>query len=268
MRLRELVDATARVMDPDALWWPEEQLDIAKPSEQRAGVMLKQLRASAMRDSVITTDAITGQQLDWPPVSHTYAWVQRYAGPSETVPASLIDTDAIVNCRGGSPRRELACSGIDKPHTVYGALTWLALGRRLPSPEDADATLLRGSRIVICGSGGHHRTLACFLWGTGELTGEITLVDELADDDLHTACRLIDSRLPNPAQGIYIDLGPDSHATCRSQLLELALRLKPLRPLSPRDLPRPVPSLEDVIGALDRMTIPRRLWLRRAFPRS
>jgi hypothetical protein len=57
---------------------------------------------------------------------------------------------------------------------------------------------------VICGSGGHHRTLACFLWGAGELTGEITVVDELADEELHAACRLIDSRLPNPTQGLAI----------------------------------------------------------------
>jgi hypothetical protein len=29
MRLRELVEAKARGIDPDALWWPEKQLGIA-----------------------------------------------------------------------------------------------------------------------------------------------------------------------------------------------------------------------------------------------
>jgi hypothetical protein len=45
---------------------------------------------------------------------------------------SRIDVDATVNCRTGDAGRGLACAGADKPHTVYGALTWLALGRPLP----------------------------------------------------------------------------------------------------------------------------------------
>jgi hypothetical protein len=266
-RLRELVEETARVIDPDAFWWPENGLHYADPREQQAGVMLKQLRANAMRDPVITTDAITGQQLNRPPVSRTYAEAQRYAGFSEIVSIAPIDADAILNCRGGSLERELACAGIDKPHTVYGALTWLALRRRLPSPVDANAILLLGSRIVICGSGGHHRTLACFLWGAGELAGEITLVDELADQDLHAACRLIDSRLPDPTQGVSIRKHPNGHGALRAQLLDLAERLHPLRPLTASDLLTPLPRIEDIIDALASMRPLRRRWLRRAFPR-
>lgn len=188
--MRELVEQTARTIDPDAFWWPAKGLDHAKPRERHAGITLEHLRASAIGDPVIVADAITGQALHRPPVSRTYAQAQRYAGLSETVPTAQIDADAIVDCRGGSPRREPACFGADKPHTVYGTLTWLALGRASPSifpgglPDPADATLLPSSRIVICGSGGHHRTLACFLWGAGELAGEITIVDELADEEL------------------------------------------------------------------------------------
>jgi hypothetical protein len=258
--LRELVAATARTIDPDALWWPAKGLDDAKPREQRAGVMLEQLRASAVQNPTIAGDAITGQQLDRPPVSHTYIQVQRYAGPSKTVRTAPIDADAIVDCRGGS---QPACSGADKPHTVYGALTWLALDRPLPSPQDVNATLLLGSRIVICGSGGHHRTLACFLWGAGELTGKITVVDELPDDELHAACRLIDSRIPSPTR---IDVISGGHAARRARLLELAERLKPLRPLSTRDLRARAPSLEDISRTLDAMPFLRRLWLRRPRP--
>jgi hypothetical protein len=235
MRLRELVEAPARTIDPDAFWWPAKGLDHAKPRERRASITLEHLRASAIGDPVIVADAITGQPLHRPPVSRTYAQAQRYAGLSEMVPTARIDADAIVDCRGGSPRREPACFGADKPYTVYGALTWLALDRRLP-PEDTDATLLLGSRIVICGSGGHHRTLACFLWGAGKLAGEITVVDELADEELHAACRLIDSRLPNPTQGLAIKAHPNGHLARRAQVLGLAQCLKPLRPLSEQDL--------------------------------
>jgi hypothetical protein len=266
-RLRELVEETARTIDPDATWWPAKSLEHAKPGDRRAGIMLEELRASTVRDPIIVEDTITGQQLDQPPVSCTYAQAQRYAGLAETVSRAPINADAIVNCRGGSTRRGLACCGVDKPHTVYGALTWLALGRRLPSPEDADATLLRGSRIVICGSGGHHRTLACFLWGAGELAGKITIVDELADEELHAACRLIDSRLPNPTQGLAIRAHPHGHATQRAQLLELAQRLEALRPLSEKDLRWvSVPNLEDVIDDVDSMGRLRHLWLRRPSP--
>jgi hypothetical protein len=161
------------------------------------------------------------------------------------VDAALIDADAIVGCRRGEPGRQTACAGADKPNTVYGALTWLARDRPLPStfpgglPDPADATLLPSSRIVICGSGGHHRTLACFLWGQGELRGAITVVDEVADNELHDACRLIDSRLPQPAEGIaFDDTSIDGHTARRTQLLELAQRLRPLGPF-PHDSPRP-----------------------------
>jgi hypothetical protein len=102
------------------------------------------------------------------------------AAASRTVSTSPIDADALVGYHTDRSGGELACSGADKPNTVYGALTWLALGRPLPFPFDANATLLPSSRIVICGTGGHHRTLACFLWGAGELRGEITVVNELA----------------------------------------------------------------------------------------
>jgi hypothetical protein len=265
-RLRELVEQTARTIDPDAVWWPADRLDHAKPREQRAGAMLSELRAGAMRDPVITTDAITGQPLDRPPVSRTYVHAQLYAGPSETVTIAPIDADVIVDCRSGKRGQTLACAGGDKPNTVYGALTWLALGRRLPLGS-ANAELLLGSQIAICGSGGHHRTLACFLWGAGELAGEITIVHELADDELHAACRLIDSRLPNPTHGVAIDPHPDGHAAQRAELLELAQRLQPLRPLSERDLRRSHPGPEDVARALDRMGWLRRLWLRRPLRR-
>jgi hypothetical protein len=172
MRLRELVEATAATIDPDAGWWPADRLEHAEPREQRAGAMLEQLRASAVRDPVIVADAITGQQLDQPPASHTYLQVQRCAGPSKTFRTAAIDADTIVDCSGaGQP----ACPGADKPHTVYGALTWLALDRPLPSPQDANATLLLGSRIVICGSGGHHRTLACFLWAAAAGSSSVAI---------------------------------------------------------------------------------------------
>jgi hypothetical protein len=174
--------------------------------------------------------------------------------------------DALIDCRSGKTKQTLACAGGDKPHTVYGALTSLALGRRLPlrSRTEANAKLLLGSRIAICGSGGHHRTLACFLWGAGELAGEITIVHELADDELHAACRLIDSRLPDHTR---IDVVSGGHAARRARLLELAERLKPLRPLSTRDLRRRAPGLDDISHALDSMGTPRRLWLRRPFHR-
>jgi hypothetical protein len=253
MRLRELVEPIARTIDPDARWWPANGLDHADPREQRAGAMLSELRASAMRDPVITTDAITGQQLDQPPVSITYAQAESYAGPTEAVTIASIEADALVDCRSGETGQTLACAGGDKPHTVYGPLTWLALGRRLPlrSRTEATAKLLLGSRIAICGSGGHHRILACFLWGAGELAGEITIVHELADDELHAACRLIDSRLPSPTRGVAIEPHPASHAAQRAQLLELAERLEPMRPLSKQDLPSSrVPWAEDLSRTL------------------
>jgi hypothetical protein len=60
------------------------------------------------------------------------------------------------------------------------------------------------------------------MWGAGELMGEITLVDELADEELHAACRLIDSRLPKPAQGLSMqEPHPDGHAIHRARLLNL-----------------------------------------------
>jgi hypothetical protein len=265
-RLRELVEASARAIDPAALWWPEERLHFGEPAEQAAGAMLKQLRADVLGDAVITSDAITGQQLHRPPVSPTYAQAQCHAGPAETFSMAPIDADVIVDCRTGSAGHELACAGADKPQTVYGALTWLAQGRPLPFPVDVDATLLRGSRMVICGGGGHHRTLACFLWGAGELVGEITIVDELADEELHAACRLIDSRLPHPTRGLRVKPHPQGHAARRAQLLELAERLQPLRPLSERDLSAPVPDVEILVFALDLMRPLRRLWLGRRAP--
>jgi hypothetical protein len=115
MRLRKLVQETAHTIEPDALWWPENSLQIADPKEQRAGVMLKQLRTNAMHDPVITTDAITDQQLDRPPVSRTYARAQRHAGPSEIVRTVPIDADAIVECPTGDASPKLACFGADKP---------------------------------------------------------------------------------------------------------------------------------------------------------
>jgi hypothetical protein len=256
--LRELVEATAQTIDPDAVWWPANGLEHAEPREQRAGVMLEQLRARAVRDPVIAADAITGQQLDRPPASHTYLQVQRYAGPPRQ-----------FGPRRSTPTRSSTAAAVASRHarepasrTVYGALTWLALDRPLPSPQDANATLLLGSRIVICGSGGHHRTLACFLWGAGKLTGTITVVNELADDELHAACRLIDSRLPNPTR---VDVVSGGHAARRARLLELAERLKPLRPLSTRDLRTQAPGLDDISYALDSMGSLRRVWLRQPF---
>lgn len=107
-----------------------------------------------------------------------------------------------------------------------------------------------------------------FCGAAGELVGKITIVDELADEELHAACRLIDSRLPDPTQGLAIRPHPDGHAAQRVQLLELAQHLEALRPLSEKDLRWvPVPNLDDVIDDLNAIGRLRRLWLSRAFPR-
>jgi len=141
-------------------------------------------------------------------------------------------------------------------------LTLLALGRELPAGEPR-ATVLAGSRIVICGGGGNHRTLACFLWGDAPLGGRVTVVDDTPDDELHAACRLIDSRLPDPGDGLHPSRVT---AASRGELLELAHRLEPLPALTVEDLraaeaemervrfrdERPVATLRNVRGAVKR----------------
>ena len=85
------------------------------------------------------------------------------------------------------------------------------------------------------------------LWGAGELVGEITIVDELADEELHAAWRAIDSRLPHLTGGLRVEPHPQGHAARRTQLLELAERLQPLRPLSERDLSVSVPDVDILV---------------------
>jgi hypothetical protein len=51
------VEAATRTIDPDALWWPPSRLDCAKPREQRAAIVLQELREEeVLGDHVITTD--------------------------------------------------------------------------------------------------------------------------------------------------------------------------------------------------------------------
>jgi hypothetical protein len=245
VRLRQLVAAAASTIDPTRHW------------HDQGAPPLKQLHATVMADALITTDAITGQNLRQPPVSRSYTRLQRYAGVRRTVSTRVIEADTIIYERAaGAPGRDPlpACSGADKPLTVLGSLTWLALGRALPlAAEPPKATLLTGSRVLICGGGGNHRTLACFLWGETELCGEITVVDELVDDELHAACRLIDGRLPNPADGIVFENARlDDHAAQRAQLLDLARRLQPLGALPDRGpLAYGIPSLQDIQTAIE-----------------
>jgi hypothetical protein len=59
-----------------------------------------------------------------------------------------INADAILDCRTGDTG--LACAGGDKPHTVYGALTWLALADRCHCRHQGTLrTLVRGRTQLL-----------------------------------------------------------------------------------------------------------------------
>jgi hypothetical protein len=86
--------------------------------------------------------------------------------------------------------------------------------------------------------------LATFLSGGTSLSGRITLVEDIDDEELHAACRLIDSRLPDPDEHLgFGSGGPDHHGARRTSLLQLAQHLEPLPRLSQVDLDRAEASL-------------------------
>lgn len=241
-RLRELLVDAAAGVDPTVNW-----------DKQR--LLLLEIRAAVMSDPAITTDAITGQNLRLPAASPTYAAVQQAEIHGEAHPEWTIDADAVLYstayyydpmlqepppaCAGGDDPlvrgSPLACAGGAKALSTFGALTWLALGRALPTEHCPRPTLLTGSRIVLCDGAGVHRSLACFLWGAAPIGGRVTVIDDTPDDELHTACRLVESRLPEPGLGLL--LNERDRAGCRGQLLELSKRLDQLPgPLTNEDL--------------------------------
>ena len=220
VRLRELLVDAAAGVDPTVNW-----------DKQR--LPLLEIRAAVMSDPAITTDAITGQNLRLPAASPTYAAVQQAEIQGEAHPEWTIDADAVLYstayyydpmlqepppaCAGGDDPlvrgSPLACAGGAKALSTFGALTWLALGRALPTEHCPRPTLLTGSRIVLCDGAGVHRSLACFLWGAAPIGGRVTVIDDTPDDELHAACRLVESRLPEPGLGLL--LNERDRAGCR-----------------------------------------------------
>ena len=270
-RLRELVIAAApdvlRVIEPS----PGKSIYWRHPSVHAP---LLALREAALADELVRADLITGQDLRRPPVSRTYALFQQASIPGELVRSYTIDADAVLYHQ--ATHEPLACGGGFRGTSTYAALTWLALGRTLQD-DDLSATVLSGSKIVVCGGKGNHRTLACFLWGHAQLNGEITVADDVPDDTLHAACRLIDRRLPRPREGLDFpdelavtdDALAAGHPERRDALLQLAHRLRELPPLTQEMVDvaagasRAQPTLDILDRAIDLLNPPAAGWRRR-----
>jgi hypothetical protein len=276
-RLRELVTDAApdvlKVIEPSpgtSIYW----------RHQSVHAPLLALRETALADELVRADPITGQDLRRPPVSRTYAVFQHASIPGELASSYTIDADAVLYHQ--ATHEPLACGGGFQGTSTYAALTWLALGRALEG-DALHATVLAGSKIVVCGGNGNHRTLACFLWGHAQLNGAIMVADDVPDDALHTACRLIDSRLPRPREGL--DLPGElavtdaalaaGHPERRDALLHLADRLRELPPLTQpvvdaaAGASRAQPTLDILDRAIDVLNPPaaaRGPWWRRRRP--